>query len=192
MHKTPGRLSSSCSLNRSWGEKEIPDVEFVVAKKDRLIHWVSGYCILREKAKFVINIHIATNGRVPMKYNWKKKIPQGEGQIRRFNFPESKLNLVFQKVWIVFFQPRNTLCDNKSTRKIKWHYFARWFNLVHMQTLLAFWSAGKKSHKTMGTRLPLIMMQVWKGEKYSLFWPAARHSKKGAKNLFFLIRSCNR
>lgn len=25
-----------------------------------------------------------------MKYNWKKKIPQGEGQIGQFNFPESK------------------------------------------------------------------------------------------------------
>ena len=188
MHKTPGRLSSSCSLNRSWGEKEIPDVEFVVAKKDRFIHWVSGYCILREKAKFVINIHIATNGRVPMKYNWKKKIPQGEGQIRRFNFPESKLNLVFQKVWIVFFHCAITKVQGKSsgiilpsdstsyTRRLCWLFGQR----------------EKKSQKTMGTRLPLIMLQVWKGKKYSLFWPAARHSKKGAKNLFFLIRSCNR
>ena len=69
MHKTPCSLSSSCSLNRSWGEKEIPDVEFVVAKKDLFIHWVSGYCIPREIAKFVIKVHIATNGRVPMKYN---------------------------------------------------------------------------------------------------------------------------
>ena len=97
MQKTPGRLSSSCFLNLSWGEKEIPDVEFVVAKKDRLIHWVSGYCILREKAKFVINIHTATNGRVPMKYNWKKKIPQGEDQIRRFNFPASKTKFSVSK-----------------------------------------------------------------------------------------------
>ena len=146
IHKTPGRLSSSCSLNRSWGEKEIPDVEFVVAKKDRLIHWVSGYCILGEKAKFVINIHIATNGRVPMKYNWKKKIPQGEGQIRRFNFPESKTQFSVSKSLNCIFP----LCNNKSTRKIKWHYFARWFNLVHMQTLLAFWSAGKKKPEDYG------------------------------------------
>lgn len=140
MHKTPGSLSRSCSLNRSWGEKEIPDVEFVVAKKDRLIHWISGYCILREKAKFVINIHIATNGRVPMKYNWKKKIPQEEGQIRRFNFPESKTQFSVSKSLNCIFP----LCNNKSTRKIKRHYFALWFNLVHTQTLLAFWSAGKK------------------------------------------------
>lgn len=148
MHKTPGRLSSSCSLNRSWGEKEIPDVEFVVAKKDRLIHWVSGYCILREKAKFVINIHIATNGRVPMKYNWKKKIPQGEGQIRRFNFPESKTQFSVLKSLNCIFP----LCNNRSTRKIKWHYFARWFNLVHTQTLLAFWSAGKKKARRLWVR----------------------------------------
>lgn len=148
MHKTPGSLSSSCSLNRSWGKKEIPDVEFVVAKKDRLIHWVSGYCILGEKAKFVINIHIATNGRVPMKYNWKKKIPQEEGQIRRFNFPESKTKFSVSKSLNCIFP----LCNNKSTRKIKWHYFARWFNLVHMQTLLAFWSAVKKKARRLWVR----------------------------------------
>ena len=146
IHKTPGRLSSSCSLNRSWGEKEIPDVEFVVAKKDRLIHWVSGYCILREKAKFVINIHIATNGRVPMKYNWKKKIPQGEGQIRRFNFPESKTQFSVSKSLNCIFP----LCNNKSTRKIKWYYFARWFNLVHTKTLLAFLVSGKKKPEDYG------------------------------------------
>lgn len=136
MHKTPGSLPSSCSLNRSWGKKEIPDVEFVVAKKDRFIPWVSGYCILREKAKFVINIHTATNGRVPMKEkDTTKGRPNKAIQLSReqTQFSVSKsLNCIFP------------LCNNKSTRKIKRHYFALWFNLVHTQTVLAFWSAGKK------------------------------------------------
>lgn len=146
MHKTPGSLvSSSCSFNRNWGENKIPDVEFVVAKKDRFIHWLSGYCILKEKAKFVINTHIyiAINGTVPMTYNWKKKIPQGEDQIRRFNFPKSKNQISVSKVWIVSFQLRNTLCNDKSTRKIKWHCFARWFN--HLPRV--FWIFGQRGKK---------------------------------------------
>lgn len=174
MHKTPGSLvSSSCSFNRNWGENKIPDVEFVVVKKDRFIHWLSGYCILKEKAKFVINTHIyiyiAINGRVPMTYNWKKKIPQGEDQIRRFNFPKSKNQISVSKSLNRMFSTKEHIVQ---WQKYKENQVALFRPLIQSptQSLLDFWSAGQKKAR-----------RLWVGD---CRWLCCR-SKKVKNILFF-------